>query len=168
MTTQPFSVRNQILLAMQAAFSNIDPNAATTITPFNPTGDPIGITFATVGIGPLELKDTRKANSIGLVAGAEIKRGKFPLWECTWNVAIEFRSAVNSDDLAPGLIAERTLTAVERIVYTDRTWGGLAIDTLDVGNEIDLSNYLDRAVYGVFKLVVNYRHSEGDPRRIVP
>jgi hypothetical protein len=166
--TSPFSVRNQILLNMQSVFANINPTAPTTIGPYNPTGDPIGLTFSTVEIGPLEVKDIRKANSIGIVAGPETKTGKFPLWECVWSIAIEFRSAANQDDLKPGLIAERSLTAIERLVYMNRTWGGLAIDTIDQGNEIDLTSYADRSIMGVLKIFVRYRHSEGDPRIIVP
>lgn len=166
--SSPYSVRNQILLAMQGIFTGIDPNAATTVTLLNPSGDPIGISFTTVGIGPLELKDLRKQNAIGIVAGSETKLGSWPVWNCTWNVNLEFRSAVNQDDINPGLIAERTLTAIERIVYANRSWTGLAIDTLDIGNEIDLDSYATRAVLGVYKMIVKYRHSEGDPRIIVP
>lgn len=162
------SIRNRILLAIQAAFTNIDKDDATLATPFNPSADPIGISFTTVAIGGLQLTDTRKINSLGIVAGAETKRGKYPLWECSFNISLEFRSAHNQGDIVPGLIAERTLTAIERVVYNNRTWGGLAIDTLDVGNEIDIANYQDAAVYGVFKMIVNYRHSDGDPRIIVP
>lgn len=161
------SIRNQIILQIQSTFTGIDPNAATPVGPYNLSGDPIGITFSTVAIGPLELKDLRKANAIGIVVGAETKIGEFPAWLCNLQVALEFHSAGNQGDLAPGLIAERTLTAIERIVYTNRTWGGLAIDTLDVGNEIDLTSYASRAIMGVFKMQVRYRHSEGDPRRII-
>ncbi len=162
--TNPLSVRNQILLQIQATYAAVVADAPTTVGPYNPSGDPIGIQWTSVEIGPLELKDLRKQNVIGIVAGPEVKRAKFPLWECTLEIAIEFRTAVNSDDIVPGLIAERTLTAIERVAYTNRTWGGLCIDTLDRSNEIDLTSYATRAVLGVFKMVVNYRHSEGDPR----
>lgn len=158
------SIRNQILLNIRDTYRAIVADAATPITVGNPDGAPIGIQWTTVELGALDLKDTRKHHSMGIVPGEERKRAAYPLWYCDLAVNIEFRTSHNQGDLSSQELGEAALTAVQRVMFANKVWGGLAYDTTEIGNEIDLTSYAHRAIMGVLKLVVQYRHSEFDPR----
>jgi hypothetical protein len=59
-------------------------------------------------------------------------------------------------------LAEQVLTQIQQCIYADKTMGGLAVDTVEIGNEIDLDTYGDDTVVGVMYIRVNYRHSHKD------
>ncbi|MGK9084921.1 hypothetical protein KXR64_16780 [Brucella intermedia] len=122
------------------------------------------MTFSTVEMGPLSGEDHRKRYSIGIVQGPEKERFTFPFIECNLQVGVEFRVTVNKGDPKPSIMAEETLTVLKRVMDQNRKWGGLAIDTKRIGNDIDLNTYLDKSVVGVMFMEVMFRHSHFDPR----
>lgn len=166
--TVPLPIRTTILQAIQARFTGIDPDAATPVTARNPTGDPIGITWTSVQIGGLLGQDNRKINSMGIVSVREIPNYEtYPVINAGWQVNLETRSTHNTGDLIPALIAERSLAAMQRVVSVDGTWGGLAIDTIEIGNEVDIDSYADRSIMVVLMLRITYRRSQFDPRVVI-
>lgn len=154
------SLRRSILEAMRDAFRAVDmpdPDDTTTL------GD-WPLKFSTVEIGPLGDSDHRKRFSIGIVPQAEAYGDLHPFITRNLRVGIEFRVTVNRGDEAPALMAEEVLTVVERVVMSNRSWGGLALDTKFMGNETDMTDYDDKTVYGVLFVEVSYRHGQDDPR----
>ena len=154
------SVRLTILNSIVQAF--------TTMQAGQPTADPYGVTFSTVGLGPLAPYDQRKRYSVGVVAGPERETFYFPYITCWLTVNVEFRVTVNRDDQSPGEMIEQLLTVVKRQMTADRTWGGKAIDTKVTGSEIDLVTYADRSAVGVCICEIQYRYSHKDPRDPLP
>lgn len=154
------SVRLQILKAIEATFLGM----TVTGSPTGDPGDPWGVEFSTVEIGPLIRTDQRKRFSIGIVTGHETEKFSMPYVMCFLEVNIEFRVTINQGDEDPGVVLEEMLTVVKRGMIADRQWGGLAIDTKITGSEIDLITYADRAAYGVCVATIQYRYDYNDPR----
>jgi len=150
------SVRSTILAAIVAKFASMQSTA--------PENDPYGITWSTVALGPLVKFDQKKRYSLGVVPSTEKTKFLYPWVENLLTINVEFRVTVNRDDDAPGVMIENALTVVQRALTEDRTWGGLALDTKLVGNEIDLVTYADRSAMGVCVCTVQYRHAYSDPR----
>ena len=154
------SVRLQILNSIVAGFTAIDEN--------KPVGDPYGISFSTVALGPLAKWDQRKKYSLGVHMGNEKETFQMPFVMCFMTVNLEFRVTVNRDDLDPGVMIEQLLTVIKRFVGNNRQWGNLAIDTKVVGSEVDLITYADRSALGVCVCEVQYRYNYNDPRNPLP
>ena len=150
------SVRLTVLNAIVSMFQGMAAD--------QPTDDPYGITWSTVGLGPLAPFDQRKRYSLGVVAGPQKEVWQWPYIMCFMTVNVEFRVTVNSDDSTPGEMIEQALTVVARALTADRTWGGIAIDTKVASNEVDLITYADRSAVGVCQCVVQLRYSHLDPR----
>ena len=155
------SVRHTILKKIVSTFENyrtpyVDPDPAP--LPF----------FSFVGFGPLGDVDFRRRYTVGVVAGQEREKFLFPWIECTLTVNLEFRVVVNQGDPKPADMAEDVLKRVKQVVFANRSWGGLALDSKTVGNEIDLDNYQDKYVVGVVVMEVQYRHSHLDPANDSP
>jgi hypothetical protein len=161
------SIRHRILLKIKEAYQAVQP-PDTDAPGYVPSDADWPFAFSTVEIGPLSDEDQRKRYSIGIVAGPECESYLFPLIECQFTVNIEFRATVNQGDPKPGIVGEQVLTVVKRVIDVDRTWGGLARDTLRIGNEIDLVTYGDKTVMGVLQINVFFRHSHADPRKTGP
>jgi hypothetical protein len=145
------SVRQQILENVITAYESVK-------TPDWP------MEFSTVELGPLSGEDHRKRYSVGIVAGPEKERFTFPFIECNFQVGVEFRITVNKGDPKPAIMAESMLTVVKRVMDQNRKWGGLAVDTKRIGNDIDLNSYGDKSVVGVMFMEIMFRHSHFDPR----
>jgi hypothetical protein len=150
------SIRQQILNNMLAAFAAVS----------TANGDPL--TFSTCVLGPLGAQDQRKRYSLGIVAGKEKFSDKFSWYECFLPVGIEYRITINKGDDAPASEAETLLTLVKQVVMKDPSWGGIAIDTNLVSDEVDLTTYADRSVEGVLHVQLHYRHSRNDPTDPTP
>lgn len=159
------SVRMTLLERIQAAYLTVKPP---TDPAHVPTDDDWPYAFSSVDLGPLELEDHRKKHSIGIVPGPEKERFTFPFIECNFEIGVEFRITVNKGEEKPLIQAERMLTVVKRVIDIDRTWGGLAVDTKRKGNNIDLSSYGDKTVFGVMFIEVMFRHSHFDTRNPNP
>lgn len=125
-------------------------------------------TFSQVEIGPLSIADHKKRFTAGVSVGRETKASLFPLLDNTLPVTIEFRLTLDKNDPKPGVLAEKMLTQVQRIVYGDKTMGGLAMDTIETGNEVDIQTYADRSILGAVFFDVRYRHAHRDPRDANP
>ena len=156
MTSVRLTLLNAILVAFQQMQADQPPN------------DPYGVTFSTVGLGPLADFDQRKRYSLGLVPGTERETYLYPYVQCWMQLNVEFRVTVNRNDSSPGMMIEQLLTVVKRRLIQDRTWGGLAIDTKVLNSEIDLETYADRSAEGVCVAEIQYRYSYLDPRNPSP
>lgn len=154
------SVRRLIIEKIVEAFENVQLQEPDPDTPLDPTAWPL--TFGKADLGPLKLEDLRRRFSLGIVAGRETERATFPYWECTWQVALEFRITINKGE-DPALMAEDVLTVVKRVIDQNRSWGGIAVDTKRTSNELDLSSS-EKAVFGVQFIEIMYRTSHLDPR----
>jgi hypothetical protein len=150
------SVRLQILKNIVAGFMAMQAD--------QPGGDPYGVAFSTVELGPLAKFDQRKKFSLGVHMGQEKETFKFPFIMCFMVVNIEFRATINRDDDDPGVVIEEVLSVVKRFVGNNRSWGGIAIDTKVIRSEIDLVTYADRSALGVCVCEVQYRYNTNDPR----
>lgn len=120
--------------------------------------------FSKVSFGPLDEGDNKRRYTLGIVPQREEYSDLFPLIVRNLRIALEFRITMNKGDEAPGLAAEEMIADLESMVLANRSWGGLAVETDLVENEIDLDNYQDRTVFGVLIISVQYRHSQRDPR----
>lgn len=148
-------IRLRILMAMVAVFSELDDADS-------------GITFSVVELGPLGEPDQRKRYTLGVVPQPERFSHAFPFLQRNLTVALEFRVTVNRGDARPGIMYERLLGLVERVVLTNETWGGLAIKTELKNSDQDLATYEDKSVTGVLICEVFYRHGSNDPRDPAP
>ena len=154
------SLRLQILQAMAASFSAIEAD--------KPDADPYGIDFSKVSLGPIDDGSHRKRFSIGIVAGPERFDFIYPFQVCFLTVNVEFRATINRGDDSPAEMIEQVLTVVKRRLVEDRTWGGLAVDTLLKAADIDIVTDDDRSALGVCVCEVQYRHANKDPRDPLP
>lgn len=155
------SIRLQCLRRLKANFEAVKRG--------EPTDDPYLFGFSVVAIGPLADFDNRKLTAVGIVVGAEQPSDQMPnLSQKILTCNIEWRITRNKGDEDPGILAEIMLTEVQRVMYSDRTLGGLCIDIRETGNEVDLDTYLDRGVVGVLRTEILYRHSWDDPRTVDP
>lgn len=150
------SVRHIILQRIVSAFANyrepfVDPDPAP--LPF----------FSYVNFGPLADEDFRRRYTLGVVVGQERETFIFPYIECKLLVNLEFRIVVNRGDVPSADMAEDVLTRAKQVVFSNRTWGGMALDTKTIGNEIDLYTNQDKFVIGLLVCEVQYRHSHLDP-----
>ena len=59
---------------------------------------------------------------------------------------------------------EKVLAIIQRRVMWDRTHNGLALETKETGNSVDLDSEADKIVEGAVFFVVQYRHDLDDPR----
>lgn len=130
----------------------------------NPEADEFDVQFSVVELGPLGDADHKKRYSLGIVPLRERYGHKFPFIERWLTIGIEYRVTVNRGDEKPGIMAERMLTVLERVILTNQTWNGLAIDTELDNNEVDMTDYDDKSVQGVLFITVHYRHMHQDPR----
>jgi hypothetical protein len=94
----------------------------------------------------------------------ESKQTRYPLTDCALPVTIEFRMTADRGDQRPAIEAERVLGEIRRRIGEDRTLGGLALDVREIGNDVDLDTYADKAIEGAVFLEVRYRHATDDPR----
>lgn len=134
-----------------------------------PTDDPYLFGFSTVEIGPLREEDSRKVTAVGIVAGPEDIQHEFPgIVEKKMKCSIEWRITRNQKDPDPGILAELMLCEVQRVVLSDLDLGGLCIDIMEIGNQVDMDTYADRSIYGVVECTILYRHRLQDPRSDQP
>lgn len=154
------TIRERCLKALRDQLLSLaKPGPADPVTP-----DDYSFTWSDVRRGALPDGDGRKAFLCGIIEGAERKETRFPITECQLNLVIEFRMVINKGDQAPAVEANRILGEVQRCVCQDRRLGGLAIDLVETGNEIDLDSASDKTAEGVVFLQLKYRHKHNDPR----
>lgn len=156
------SVRQLVLEAIAKVLQAIDPDNP----PLNK--DAFFYKFSSVVHGPLNEHSNIKLLMAGVVPSVEVKVNQFPWKDIRLRVAIEWRFTTNKGDDEPGLMAEKILSDIQRALALDTTLGGVAIDVVEQGSEIDLSTYADRSIYGVVFYEVRYRHAHDDPRNPDP
>ena len=154
------SVRLQILNQIVYTFQAVQAD--------QPTDDPMGFTFTTVGLGPLADFDQRKRLSMGVHVGSESVSYKFESTMCFLTINLELRLTVNRGDDSPGRMLEQIITMAQRVVMANRKWGRLAIDTKIANTEVDLLTYFDRSAMASLLIVVQYRFNYSDPRNPAP
>jgi len=143
--------RLQCLEAMQTAFQSMAP----------PAWD---FAFDQVQIGPLPKVQERKRHSVGIVAARETKIVLFPVTDALAEVNLELRMQWNTTDTdLPGIVAERFLAQVSKVVANNTNLGGLAIDWKELGSELQLVSWMDRAIEAVIFTELRYRHATLDP-----
>ena len=127
-----------------------------------------GLSFSNVAMGPLAAPDFRRPYSLGIVPQRETYGDLYPHITRTLEVGLEFRLTLNKGDEEGGLMAENLLETLEGICLSDVTWGGHAIDTHLLGNEINMATFADRSIDGVLFISVQYRHARRDPSNPAP
>lgn len=158
------SMRHRILLAIQDAFQAVGPMDP---APNDPLDD-WPFRFSTVALGPVDSEDHRKRYSLGIVPTKERYTHLYPYQERFLRVSLEFRVTVNKGDPSPGDLFEEVITVIERVVQQNREWGGLALDSELVDSDSNLITWVDRSVYGILMMSVQYRHSTNDSRDPAP
>ena len=117
-----------------------------------------------VVLGRLKEPDSRKRAIAGIVVGKERSEYDYPTMRHTLEVDIELRLNWDTADVdQPGVVAEKFLGHVKKALAQDYSLGGLAISFLEVGNEVQLDNWLDKTIQAVMFCELKYRHAVLDP-----
>lgn len=82
----------------------------------------------------------------------------------TLRVSLEWHAMLEAKQ-RPSTEGNRIMGDVIRRMLEDDTFGGLAIMTVEVGNELIIENQNDRQIEGSVFFDVLYRHSRRDPRK---
>lgn len=123
-----------------------------------------GLEFSRVDFGSLGQGDHTKRYTCGIVVGPETEKETLPFVNCTLQIGIEFRITIQKSDPNKTTMGEKVLTVLKNTVKANETWGGLALWTKRINNEIDTEIFGDRTVAGVLFLSVAYRHMDLDVR----
>lgn len=100
--------------------------------------------------------------ALGLYDTTERVRERTGYEERFLNVVVEFHLRMAEDDVASRFLNHAIGEVVSR-VGADLSHGGLAIDTKEAGNELDVDGQYDKYVSGVIVFEVRYRCRPNDP-----
>ena len=102
-------------------------------------------------------------NAIALLDIRETKRimGSYVMCHLQCHTEFHVRSARGDD---PSVVAALVIGEIETVMLSDITCGGLSINVIELGNEIDADGPEDTMVKGVVHWEIQYRHRTGDPR----
>lgn len=124
------------------------------------------MTWNVVKTEPILKPDTITGNAIGLYVPRETKEAAVSHTYATLSLATEFHVKIGlGDDAAK--IAHLVLGEVESIVLSDINSGGLSLNIVEKGNELDVEGPQgSNLVSGIVFWEVQYRHRVGNPRHM--
>lgn len=135
-----------------------------TMTADQPAADPYGWKPSLVTRERWDSLADKKKFAIGVYDTREVKQPGVGRQECRLTVAIEFRVWIEGTQ-KPSEVMNEVLGVVQRRLGEDISLGGLAINSFETANEIDIDGTNDKQCQGVVFMTVLYRHSEKDPRK---
>lgn len=122
------------------------------------------ITWNTVSDCPLTNTEQLIGNAVGLYEGRERKKAEVGFYRSTLELQTEFKVKLALGD-KPGRVANAVLGEIQSIMLSDIYCGGLSLDIVEVGNELDVDGPNDQTVAGIVFWEIIYRHKAGDPRK---
>lgn len=153
------SVREQIMDAIEARLAGMKKGL--------PTADPFAFTFGRVQRQPFNDSGRGEEFSVAAFDTTESKTANtYPVVRCRIQVAFQILVQVRKDE-NPTTKLNLAFAEIERLIKTDRTYGGLAIDTIVTGSNTDIEYMYDKVIEGTLFMEVEYRHHSNDPRIIV-
>lgn len=129
-----------------------------------PVEDPYEWQFSSVVRGPLP-ETTTKRLIAAIVPGDETKIDGNVFKSSLLQVMVDFVFIVNVGDESPSEEAEKIMGIIQRRILKDRTMNGLAIETKETGNAVDLDSSVDKSINGSVFFEVLYRHDLDEPRK---
>lgn len=125
------------------------------------------ITWGAVSDTPFSEKEAQFApERIALIDVRERKRPEVGYSRCELTVNAEFHATLAKGD-KPNEIANQVLGEVQAVMLSDIYCGGLTLDIVEVGNELEVEGSNDTSVSGIVFWEILYRHKAGDPRKLV-
>lgn len=124
------------------------------------------MTWNTVSDCPITDAQKQLGNTIGIFDGRENKKPEVGSSRATLSLMTEFHVRLAKGD-KPNRIANLVLGEVQSIMLSDIYAGGLCLNIVEVGNELDVEGPQDTAVSGIIFWEVQYRHKAGNPRQQV-
>lgn len=154
------TVREKCLKALKARFTSI--NAEDEAAKAS-AADRYTIVWDKVTRSKLSDVDRRKPAVLGIYDTEEQEDKKLNFIYCSLRVIVEFYiyAGVNEDQSEK---LNLVLGEVQRRIREDITLGGLALDVVSTGSELDIDGQYDRQVQGALYLNIKYRYRENDPR----
>lgn len=102
--------------------------------------------------------------AIAIMDHRERKNPLIGMYDCFLTVHTEFAIRLKLGD-DPSTELNRLMVDVQRAMRSDNTAGGLCINIVETGSELDIEGPGDRLVGGIISWEVLYRHSLDDPRK---
>ena len=100
----------------------------------------------------------------GVYEVGEEKTRLFNQTECNLHIVLEFYYKTKMGENKASAL-NRCMAVLEKLVLSDISQGGYAINTQEVSNEIDIDGIYDKIVNGSIRLTVTYRHGFYDPNK---
>jgi hypothetical protein len=126
--------------------------------------DPYKFQFSSVVRGPLPNYKGAKRLVAGLYPIEEAKVKQLQFTECQLQFSVDFLLSVNTGDSSPANEVEAVIAIIQRRIMFDSTLNGLVIDTVEIGNQVNLDTAQDKTAEGSVFFVVQYRHDHNDTR----
>lgn len=124
------------------------------------------ITWNTVATQPITKPETIAGSAVGIYDSRERKKPEAGYARSTIQLATEFHVRLAQGDDATR-IANLVLGEVQAIMLSDIHCGGLSLNIVETGNELDVEGPNGTLVSGIVFWEVLYRHKAGDPRTLV-
>lgn len=90
----------------------------------------------------------------------------YPVTYTNMDIIFEFLVYCEKHEEASTLL-NLVFSEVERLIMSDQTFGGLAINCTFTGDEKDIDSRFDKQIEGALRMTVQFRYNTEDPRRIV-
>ena len=120
--------------------------------------------FESVLRAPLPKTDKLIGNVLSIMDVRERKTEEIGAMRCHLSVVMEFSiKTFMGDNIASEL--DKIITLVQQVARRDITAGGLSLNIVESGSELDLEGPDDRTAGGVVFWDVQYRHKVGDPTK---
>lgn len=136
-------------------------NLATRFTSIRKGVDGYTVEWNTVRLRPLT-QDEMRFGALAIFAPKEKKERQTGFDNCFITLQIEFFLPLAMGD-EPSDIINMGLLDVQRAIASDLTCGGLALNIVETGNEVDVDGPFPSIVAGVVQHELMYRHRAGNP-----
>lgn len=123
------------------------------------------ITWNNVSDCPLTANEKTHSPAVGIFDGPERKSPEVGRSRCTLALSTEFHFKLGKGD-NPSEVGRRVMGEVQTVMCSDIYCGGLTLNIVEVGNELDVEGPNDTSVSGIIFWEILYRHSAGNPRQM--
>jgi hypothetical protein len=163
MTSDFLTVREQIVCAITERYSSMISG--------QPAADPYTIQFDFVRRNPLDEESWKKFLTMGVHDTKEMVEVGPTRTDRFLSVMIEWRRMIMATEIvnnigAASTIANEIMGNIQKRLWEDNTFGQLAIDVQEMGNEVYIEDFDRRQLSGVLEFRVHYRTMSNDPRAI--
>jgi len=103
---------------------------------------------------------------LAIHAGPERKVDRYGYNDCVLEVRLMFYYPFAVGDV-PDTELNRIMADIQRWCRRDIQWGGLAVNTQEIANSVEVESPSDKVGAGIVVINVLYRHTINDPRRMI-